>query len=956
MGIAQTERICIIGAGPAGLAAAYRLNVEGYKHVTVLEKASDLGGLCITREFEGRAFDLGANYVTSAYKRIRKMAKEVGATMYVETDASFFDTRTDQYRSMFRVAKGETSLPRFAWDNIRYLWKRWRLNSALPATGYGQINEHPELLCTFQEWLDREELSDLADMFKVPITLMGYGTLDEVPAPYALTYMRVRTVIDLMMFSTLPGWLHRWPRRFNNGFQRFWQRIAEPLDVRTDVKIVSVKRSTDNVVVEADFPYRAGDRTEHRRETLEFDWLVLSCPLQTEVTSEFLDASQLEQQLFKQITLNPLCVTTFVMKDFDTNPLRTRLVNVTPIPERDKSEPTIITQQFKDNPLVTFYTPVVDPTKGVRDEVLDGVRSLAAKVGAGLNETPETWDNFPYFPQVSLEDFHNGWYQTLESLQGHNRTFYSGGVMAFELVETVVEYSDALIERFFTGSGSIDVNDTTDERYPPISNPLTRKGLEAGFTDLLQESDRELEVEGEIPAWMTGGFVRNGTARWIVGEQRLNHWFDGMAMLHRFSIDAGRVHYRNRYLRSKNYKGTLLHGRNMYAQFATDPKRSFLNRLSVFFDFYLQIGNNDFITVSELGSEWISVGETPTQVSIDIDSLATKGVFHFKDWLLAMWTCSHMLTDTKNNRVYNYSILALPFFSRYRLWYVDADTHRRTHFASIKDRRPSYMHSFGLSENHLVLTKFPLKLNPLKLLVSGFTGTPILNCMDWNDNIPTETVVIDKETGRVVNTVDLPSMFGLHYLNAWEEDGEMVFDIATYEDASPLYHLLFANLLSARGGQVPYSGVMRYRIPLDGTPPSREPERICDAAIEMPRINDNLGSSPYRYAYGQSWDRPGYFYDRLVKIDTHGADPATNYVLWGEEGLLPSEPVFVRRPGATEEDDGAVVSVVLDVTGDEPVSFLVVLDGQTFTELARARVPHVIPFGLHGAFVRNGAR
>ena len=32
-----------------------------------------------------------------------------------------------------------------------------------------------------------------------------------------------------------------------------------------------------------------------------------------------------------------------------------------------------------------------------------------------------------------------------------------------------------------------------------------------------------------------------------------------------------------------------------------------------------------------------------------------------------MWTCSHMLADTRNNRVYNYSILALPFLSRYRL-------------------------------------------------------------------------------------------------------------------------------------------------------------------------------------------------------------------------------------------------------------------------------------------------
>jgi beta,beta-carotene 9',10'-dioxygenase len=103
--------------------------------------------------------------------------------------------------------------------------------------------------------------------------------------------------------------------------------------------------------------------------------------------------------------------------------------------------------------------------------------------------------------------------------------------------------------------------------------------------------------------------------------------------------------------------------------------------------------------------------------------------------------------------------------------------------------------------------------------------------------------------------------------------------------------------------------------------------------------------------YGQTWDEPGRWYDRLVKIDTHGTDPGTNATRWGRDGWLPSEPVFVPRPGGTAEDDGVVIAVILDVTGDEPSSFLVVLDAATFTEVARATVPHVVPFGLHGEFI-----
>ena len=40
-------------------------------------------------------------------------------------------------------------------------------------------------------------------------------------------------------------------------------------------------------------------------------------------------------------------------------------------------------------------------------------------------------------------------YDRLEALQGHRKTFYVGGLLNFELVETIVEYSKALVEQKF---------------------------------------------------------------------------------------------------------------------------------------------------------------------------------------------------------------------------------------------------------------------------------------------------------------------------------------------------------------------------------------------------------------------------------------------------------------------------------------------------------------------------
>jgi carotenoid cleavage dioxygenase-like enzyme len=61
--------------------------------------------------------------------------------------------------------------------------------------------------------------------------------------------------------------------------------------------------------------------------------------------------------------------------------------------------------------------------------------------------------------------------------------------------------------------------------------------------------------------------------------------------------------------------------------------------------------------------------------------------------------------------------------------------------------------------------------------------------------------------------------------------------------------------------------------------------------------------------------------------------------------------VFAGRPGRDSEDDGAVLSVVFDSSTAR--SFLLVLDAETFEERARAEVPHHVPIGFHGQFMRD---
>ena len=87
--------------------------------------------------------------------------------------------------------------------------------------------------------------------------------------------------------------------------------------------------------------------------------------------------------------------------------------------------------------------------------------------------------------------------------------------------------------------------------------------------------------------------------------------------------------------------------------------------------------------------------------------------------------------------------------------------------------------------------------------------------------------------------------------------------------------------------------------------------------------------------------------ERIVKADVE--EQITDS--WAEPGCYPGEPVFVARPGGEAEDDGVLLSVVLD--GRSGRSSLLVLDAAGLDELARAEAPHHIPFSFHGQFART---
>src|SRR5438105_4758339 len=68
--------VVIMGAGPAGLTAAYELSKQGMPSV-VLEANSIVGGIACTAEYKGYLFDMGGHRFFTKVGLVNKMWHEV---------------------------------------------------------------------------------------------------------------------------------------------------------------------------------------------------------------------------------------------------------------------------------------------------------------------------------------------------------------------------------------------------------------------------------------------------------------------------------------------------------------------------------------------------------------------------------------------------------------------------------------------------------------------------------------------------------------------------------------------------------------------------------------------------------------------------------------------------------------------------------------------------------------
>jgi Lignostilbene-alpha,beta-dioxygenase and related enzymes len=457
-----------------------------------------------------------------------------------------------------------------------------------------------------------------------------------------------------------------------------------------------------------------------------------------------------------------------------------------------------------------------------------------------------------------------------------------------------------------------------------------------GFQSLTTEHhDVTPDIEGSIPAWLSGTLLRNGPGRFEADGQRVNHWFDGLAMLRRYAFDDGELRYSNRFLRTEAYSDAMA-GR-LTGQFGTDT-RGWRRILDTLRSFGLpDPTDNANVHVARLDGEFVALTEAPRRVAFDPQTLETRGEFAFDDDLTEHITAAHLVVDPTQGETIGFAT-QFGLSPQYHIYRVPAGGREREVIASLDARGPAYIHDCSVTDSHVVLVESPLTLSVLRALNPLSEGA--IDMLEWSPEEPTRLLVVDRSSGELVADPTFEATFCFHHVNAYCEDGDVVVDLIEFPDSDIVGSLSLDELDGQGFPDVPAGELQRYRVDPAANTVDRTPLYV--GGMELPRVPRGRTGRPYRYAYGQATDRDGA--NGLVKVDCETGQ-ATE---WWEQGVYVEEPIPIQRPAGTAEDDGVVVATALDV--DRERTLLLVFDAETLTVEARAVLPHAEPFGFHGRF------
>ncbi|KAI3647200.1 hypothetical protein MP228_007421 [Amoeboaphelidium protococcarum] len=503
--------------------------------------------------------------------------------------------------------------------------------------------------------------------------------------------------------------------------------------------------------------------------------------------------------------------------------------------------------------------------------------------------------------------------------------------------------------------------------------------LDLGFQTYPEIHEPALcKVSGQIPKWLKGVLFRSGPGQFVLkdeatGKQRqFAHWFDGLQLIHRFEVDgySATVKYSRRGNAAKVGETFLNDPQSMifWGKQPEDPCVTLYGKFFQAFKRVLKISklppNINVVPyaqmpgVTQSGDNKLVITTDANMYDVmDKDTLISQSVKSYAKvhpQLNGQFSASHACSDPVTGEYFNFSLSA-GAVNKLTAFSVEKSGKFRL-FETVSNVSLSYVHSFALTQSYLVILFQPyIVKNPLTMLYSQ-------NLSDEFQWLPEEGVkyyVFDRSTSKLVKTYRSDPYFVFHTINAFDLDGDVVIDLCGYQSSAVNDDFTVENL--SRKADMSRTVAEFYRITLPNVA-SGSSGAVAEASFkiyplehhfELPRINDAFyqRQPQYVYAVGGQKINVEQLFNCIIKIDIQKLIAGGDNVIavYRPEGRgVPAEPIFISNPEGDSEDDGVILSVILD--HEKAESYLIILDAKSMTEVARAWLGTVMNYNFHGVF------
>ncbi len=443
----------------------------------------------------------------------------------------------------------------------------------------------------------------------------------------------------------------------------------------------------------------------------------------------------------------------------------------------------------------------------------------------------------------------------------------------------------------------------------PLANSTGAPYIAGNFAPLESEvTTHELEVVGRIPEELAGRFFRIGPNP--IGEmdqERLMryHWFSGTGMAHGLRMRDGRADwFRSRYILDRDAVSRL--GREPLPGPGLGSRDANVN--------------TNLMSVGGKLCAVVEAGPLPVELDYEMTNVGRTDL----DGTLEAGFTGHPKFDPITGE---YQALAYEAFQPVRYITVDRDG-RATTRARIDLPHIPMIHDMAFTQSFVVVPDFPVTFQPEK----AHTDFPWI----WDERRDSRIGLLprDGDVSRI-QWFETPRCYAFHFANAYDDGDLTIIDL-------PKHRSMFNTDQNGPNEGAP----ILVRWTLDRTTGRLSETLLDDRGIEFPRISGRHGGLPHRYIYTAHWGEDVEFGPAMK----HDVERQTTEVHDYGRGRMTSEPVFVRKPDASAEDEGWIMSSVYDP--ERNLSDIVILDAQDFAgdPVATIRLPVRIPFTFHGGW------